>query len=112
MSATLPSCSIKWPNCWQHQCHRPNALSAHKSVLVSRFGVTDLTLFGSTARDAAHPGSDVNVLVSFNGPASSAQYFGVLSYLKDLLGCAVDLVTQKALRQEIRPYIEGDAVYV
>lgn len=112
MSATLPGCSIKWPNCWQRQCHRPNALSAHKSVLVSRFGVTDLTLFGSTARYAAHPGSDVDFLVSFNGPASSAQYFGVLSYLKDLLGCAVDLVTQKALRQEIRPYVDRDAVHV
>jgi uncharacterized protein len=87
-------------------------LKAHKPTLVSRFGVTQLALFGSTARDAAHHGSDVDVLVSFDGPASSAQYFGVLFYLEDLLGCAVDLVTQKALRKEIRPYVEREAVHV
>jgi uncharacterized protein len=87
-------------------------LAAHKPLLVSRFGVAQLALFGSTARDAAHPGSDVDVLVGFDGPASSAQYFGVLFYLEDLLGCTVDLVTQKALRREIRPHVEREAVSV
>ena len=87
-------------------------LAAHKPVLVSRFGVAQLALFGSTARDAARQGSDIDVLVGFDGPASSAQYFGVLFYLEDVLGCAVDLVTQKALRREIRPYVEREAVLV
>jgi uncharacterized protein len=87
-------------------------LAAHKPVLISRFGVAKLALFGSTARDAAHQGSDIDVLVDFDGPASSAQYFGVLFYLEDVLGCAVDLVTQKALRREIRPYVEREAVVV
>jgi uncharacterized protein len=87
-------------------------LAAHKPLLVSRFGVAKLALFGSTVHDAANPDSDVDVLVSFDGPASSAQYFGVLFYLEDLLGCAVDLVTQKALREEIRPYVEREAVHV
>ena len=81
-------------------------------MLVSRFGIAQLALFGSTARDAAHQGSDIDVLVSFDGPASSGQYFGVLFYLEDVLGCAVDLVTQKALRREIRPYVEREAVHV
>jgi uncharacterized protein len=87
-------------------------LAAHKPLLVSRFGVVHLALFGSTARDSAHQGSDVDILVSFDGPTSSAQYFGLLFYLEDLLGCAVDLVTQKALRSEIRPYVEREAVHV
>ena len=80
--------------------------------MVSRFGVAELALFGSTARDAAHQGSDVDVLVDFDGPASSAQYFGVRFYLEDLLGCTVDLVMQKALRKELRPYVEREAVHV
>ena len=87
-------------------------LAAHKPLLVGRFGIAQLALFGSTARDAAQQGSDIDVLVSFDGPASSAQYFGVLFYLEDVLGCAVDLVTQKALRREIRPYVEREAVHV
>jgi predicted nucleotidyltransferase len=64
------------------------------------------------ARDTARPDSDVDVLISFDGPATSARYFGVQFYLEDLLGCAVDLVTDKALRPELRPYIEKEAVHV
>lgn len=71
-----------------------------------------MALFGSTARDCATEQSDVDVLVSFDGPATSARYFGVQFYLEDLLGCPVDLVTDKALRPELRPYVEVDAVHV
>ena len=87
-------------------------LTQHKSELMRRFGVTDLALFGSTVRDAARTDSDVDVLVAFDGPATSARYFGVQLYLEDLMGCPVDLVTDKALRPELRPYIENEAVHV
>ncbi len=73
-------------------------LDAHKAALSERFSVTELALFGSTARDTASEGSDVDILVSFDGPATSKRYFGVQFYLEDLLGCPVDLVTDKALR--------------
>ncbi len=87
-------------------------LSQHKEHLASQFGVSGLALFGSTARNCATEHSDVDVLVSFDGPATSARYFGVQFYLEDLLGCPVDLVTDKALRPQIRPYVELDAVHV
>ena len=87
-------------------------MSEHKTVLVQRFGVVDLALFGSTVRNAARPDSDVDILISFDGPATSARYFGVQFYLEDLLGCPVDLVTDKALRPQLRPYIENEAVHV
>jgi uncharacterized protein len=87
-------------------------LTQHKPVLAQRFGVTDLALFGSTVRNTARPDSDVDVLVAFDGPATSARYFGVQFYLEDLLGCPVDLVTDKALRPELRPFIEKEALHV
>lgn len=87
-------------------------LTRSKPELQARFGVTRLALFGSTARDTAESGSDVDVLVAFNGPATSKRFFGVQFYLEDLLGCRVDLVTEKALRPELRPYIEQERVYV
>lgn len=83
-----------------------------KPLLAQRYGVSRLALFGSTARGEAGPDSDVDVLVSFEGPATSERYFGVQFYLEDELGCAVDLVTEKAMRQELRPYIEAEAVNV
>lgn len=87
-------------------------LTHSKPELASRFGVIRLALFGSTARDAATDNSDVDVLVGFDGPATSKRYFGVQFYLEDLLGCPVDLVTEKALRPRLRPYIERDQVNV
>lgn len=87
-------------------------LEAHKAALKQRFGVTGLALFGSAARDAAGPESDIDILVSFDGPATSKRYFGVQFYLEDLLGRPVDLVTDKALRPELRPYIEREAIHV
>ena len=87
-------------------------LQAHKPTLAERFGVTALALFGSYARDQAVDGSDVDILVSFDGPATSRTYFGVQFYIEDLLGRPVDLVTEKALRPEFRPYVEREAVHV
>lgn len=87
-------------------------LQAHKPRLAQQFGVTDLALFGSTVRDEARPDSDIDILVSFDGPATSKRYFGVQFYLEDLLGCPVDLVTVKALRAELRTSVEREAVHV
>ncbi len=87
-------------------------LAQHKPELARRYGVTELALFGSTVRDMAHEGSDVDILIGFDGPATSERYFGVQFYLEDLLGCPVDLVTDKALRTELKPYVEREAVRV
>lgn len=87
-------------------------LTQSKPELHRRFGVVDLALFGSTLRGEAHTESDVDVLVRFDGPATSARYFGVQFYLEDLLGAPVDLVTDKALREELRHIVEREAVHV
>ncbi|NOT14029.1 MAG: nucleotidyltransferase family protein [Methylotenera sp.] len=88
------------------------SLTDSKVILSQRFGVNRLALFGSTARGTATPNSDIDVLVGFDGVATSQRYFGVQFYLEDLLGCNVDLVTEKALRHELRPYVEHEAIDV
>jgi predicted nucleotidyltransferase len=87
-------------------------LRRHKEELSRRFGVSHLAVFGSTVRGEATDESDVDILVSFEGPATSERYFGVLFYLEDLVGRPVDLVTDRALRPELRPYIEREAIGV
>jgi predicted nucleotidyltransferase len=87
-------------------------LRAHKSTLSQRFGVTNLALFGSVARNEMSDDSDIDILVRFDRPGTSKTYFGVQFYLEDLLGRPVDLVTDKALRVELRPYVEREAINV
>ena len=87
-------------------------LARCKPLLAARYGVDRLALFGSTARDGARPDSDIDILVSFDGPATSERYFGVQFFLEDLLGRPVDLVTDKALRPELGPFVEREAIHV
>ncbi|MBK6714190.1 MAG: nucleotidyltransferase family protein [Burkholderiales bacterium] len=89
-----------------------STLTACKPELVARFGVVRLALFGSTARGTAGADSDVDVLVRFDGPASARRFFGVQFLLEDALGHPVDLVSETALRPELRPFIEPECVEV
>lgn len=87
-------------------------LRDHKGALEQQFGITELAVFGSCAHGSASAESDLDVLVDFDGPANSRRYFGVQFYLEDLTGRSVDLVTRRALRAELRPHVEREAVHV
>jgi len=89
-----------------------SVLTQLKPTLVEKYGVVRLALFGSTVRNEAHDGSDVDIVVSFNGPSTSACFFCVQFLLEDTLGRSVDLVTEKAIRPELKTYIEREAVDV
>ena len=57
-----------------------NVLRAHKPILSQRFGVRELALFGSFARDQATDTSDVDILVRFDTPLNWQRYFGAQGY--------------------------------
>ena len=65
-------------------------LRDHKATLAQRFGVSELSLFGSFARDqAATDDSDVDILVRFDVTVNdSRRFFGAQFYIEDLLGSA------------------------
>ena len=87
-------------------------LRTHKPMLAERFGVTELALFGSFARGQATDRSDIDVLVEFGTSPDWKAYFGVVSYLEDILGRPVDMATISEVRKKIRPFVERDAVRV
>ena len=86
-------------------------LAEHRQDL-SQFGVKSLALFGSVVRGEDRPGSDVDMLVEFEGAATFDRYMGLRFFLEDLLDAPVDLVTRKALKPRLRPYVEREALYV
>jgi uncharacterized protein len=63
-------------------------------------------------RDAAKPVRDFGILVDFSDKITCAPYFRVLFYLEDLFGCAVDLLTQKALHKDLHTFVEREALHV
>jgi predicted nucleotidyltransferase len=51
-------------------------LAESKATLAERFHVAMLGLFGSFAGNAARDDSDVDIIIGFDGPATSGRYFG------------------------------------
>jgi uncharacterized protein len=76
------------------------------------FGVKSLEIFGSVARDEAHPESDIDILVEFSEPPTFDRYMDVKFYLEDSLGQSVDLVSHKMLKPQIRQTVEEEAIHV
>jgi len=79
---------------------------------IELFDVESLAVFGSVARDEASSKSDVDIMVVFRGPATFDQYMDLKFFLEELLGGSVDLVTQKALKPQLRAQVEQEAIYV
>jgi uncharacterized protein len=74
---------------------------------IKSFGVKQLGLFGSFAKDSAiHAYSDVDLLVEFEQDKKTYDNFMELSfYLEELLGRKVELVTKQSLSKYIGPHI-------
>jgi predicted nucleotidyltransferase len=87
-------------------------LAECRQEIVARFGVKRVALFASAARNELDTTSDVDVLVEFQGAAPFSAYMDLKFYLEDLLGRPVDLVTDKALRKELRPYVEKEIIRI
>jgi predicted nucleotidyltransferase len=84
-------------------------LGALLPELRSRFGVRELAVFGSVARDEATDASDLDLIVDFVGPATFDGFMGLKLFLEDTLAVRIDLVTRPALKSRLKAGIEAEA---
>ena len=89
-----------------------NRLNDASPALKRKYGVKSLAVFGSMARGDDHEGSDVDVLVTFEGRANFDDVMGLKLDLEDLFGRRVDLGTPDTLRPEMRSAVERDLIHV
>jgi uncharacterized protein len=76
----------------------------------SRYGAFNLRIFGSVARHQADADSDIDILVELEPGRSLLDLGGLLMDLQTLLGCPVDIVTEKGLRPRIRERVLQEAI--
>jgi uncharacterized protein len=77
--------------------------------IAAQHGVTRVRVFGSVARDQATATSDIDLLVDI-GPQTSPWFpAGLVLDLEGLLGQPVDIVTERAIRPELRESVLRDA---
>ena len=72
-------------------------------------GAYNVRVFGSVARGEAGSKSDIDLLVDLERNRSLFDLGGLLADLEDLLGCRVDVVTEKGLHWYIRDRVLAEA---
>jgi predicted nucleotidyltransferase len=79
-------------------------------AVASRYGASNVRVFGSVARGDARPDSDVDLLVDLSTDKTGFAYFGVLQDLEEalsqLLGRSVDVGT--AVQEHARASVARD----
>jgi uncharacterized protein len=78
--------------------------------IATKYGAYNIRIFGSVARREADINSDVDFLVEMEPGRSLFDLGGLLIELQDILGCEVDVVTEKGLRSRIRERVLSEAV--
>jgi len=71
-----------------------------------------LSLFGSTARDAAGPESDIDLLAAFDEarPLSLLDVIRIENQLADLFGRPIDLIEEGTLKPRVQQNVDREAV--
>jgi predicted nucleotidyltransferase len=85
---------------------------AEIAAIAARNGVRTIRVFGSVARGDADAGSDVDFVVTFEPHRSLLDLSGLALDLEELLGCRVDVVTERSLHPRIRDRVLADAAPV
>ncbi|MDR1119849.1 MAG: nucleotidyltransferase family protein [Dysgonamonadaceae bacterium] len=82
-----------------------------KPHLQKEYAVKTVGLFGSYADGTYTDNSDVDILVEFERPVGW-KFFTLEKFLEKTLNRKIDLVTPHALKEQIKPYILSQILYI
>jgi uncharacterized protein len=86
-------------------------LMKSSSDTIRGFGVREIGLFGSFARNDQKESSDVDIVVDLEEHTFDA-YMDLLFFLEDLFGRKVDLVMKDTIKPIIKDRILAETIYV
>ena len=78
-------------------------------AIAAKHGAYNVRILGSVARNESDSASDLDLLVDMGPERSLLDLGGLLMDLQELLGCQVDVVTEKGLRGRIRERVLKEA---
>ncbi|REJ89693.1 MAG: nucleotidyltransferase [Planctomycetota bacterium] len=77
--------------------------------IASRYGASNVRIFGSVARGEEDSQSDVDFLVDLAPDRSLLDLGGLLIELRELLSCRVDVATEAGLKPAVRQTVLREA---
>jgi predicted nucleotidyltransferase len=88
------------------------SLSIQKTMLLKKYKVNRLGIFGSYVRGEQQQDSDLDVLIDYEDPPSLVTLIELEYYLSEVIGVKVDLVTTKGIKPQLKDYILKEVVYI
>jgi predicted nucleotidyltransferase len=83
-----------------------------RSEVSHRYKAEIKGIFGSVSRGENTSTSDIDIIVKFHDGATFLDCCGLGLYLEEQLGCKIDIVSEDAVRKEIRESIYQDLLPV
>jgi len=78
--------------------------------LCAKHGARNVRVFGSVARGEGNARSDIDLLVEFSPDSSLLDHAALWLELQELLGCSVDVVSDRGIKPRIRERVLREAV--
>ena len=88
-----------------------NKLKELKPLLAKKYNVEKIGYFGSYSRDEQNQSSDIDILVTLTKPLGW-EFFDLQEFLEEQLNIKVDLVSEKAIKEQLRQIILNSIKYV
>lgn len=89
-----------------------NILMAYMNILKEKYGITSLSLFGSTARNEQTANSDIDLFVDTKTP-NPFLLMDAKEFLENVTGSSVDIVrNHQNLNPRLRKRILKDGIFV
>ena len=82
------------------------------SFLAAEYHVRSIGVFGSYVRHEEKPGSDIDLLISFEETPGLFKFIELENRLSDLLGGKVDLVMEESLKPNIARRVLPEVVHL
>ena len=112
MNYLMSTTPIPQPNQITQGYHRA-IIKKNRDEIISlalKYGAYNIRICGSVARGEDTENSDIDLLVDMEQGRSLLSLGSLLMDLQDLLGCKVDILTEKSLKNRIREQVMRDAI--
>lgn len=83
-----------------------------REEIMKKYKVKRLGLFGSFIKGEQKKGSDIDILVEFEENADLFDFLGLALFLEEKLNQKVDVVPERALREELKKSILKEVAYL
>lgn len=78
--------------------------------IAAKYGARNVRVFGSVARSEADERSDIDLIVEFEPGRSLLDHAALWLELQEVLGCKVDVVSDRGIKPRIRDRVLREAV--